>query len=353
MKILKRNGIYYVAHGKKKISLFTDDESVAKQIFVGLVESITLQKLNLAVPAMGNTVVVSSADGGVVPRKKKKQIPIEPAFADYYRLCEIRKVCKNSLDFKRLMHKRIKSVGIKYFSDVDQEHINKLCEAVSKYAPDTQRKYFTELMAFLHASVKKGLISEKQVKRIEVPKLKSRVRDLIISDEDLEKIMNYTKNHDRDFYFYLLTLYNTYSRPNEITTLKGSDFHLAERYVDVWQNKVQKKKQVFLYKEFCVEIAGWIALKGDGNLFKGAKSGREHYSHLLKDIKTKLGLNPQYTLYTFRHTSITNLMNKTNDVEFVARQAGHNNPAITMKHYINRNSKHYIDLIDKMEDQNE
>ena len=177
--------------------------------------------------------------------------------------------------------------------------------------------------------------------------IKSRVRDLIISDEDLEKIMNYTKKHDRDFYFYLLTLYNTYSRPNEITTLKGSDFHLAERYVDVWQNKVQKKKQVFLYKEFCVEIAGWIALKGDGNLFKGAKSGREHYSHLLKNIKTKLGLNPQYTLYTFRHTSITNLMNKTNDVEFVARQAGHNNPAITMKHYINRNPQHYIELMDK------
>ena len=70
-------------------------------------------------------------------------------------------------------------------------------------------------------------------------------------------------------------------------------------------------------------------------------------------MKTDLGLNPQYTLYTFRHTSLTNLMNKTNDIEFVARQAGHNNPAITMKHYINRNSKHYIDLIDKMEDQNE
>lgn len=351
MKILKRNGIYYVAHGKKKISLFTDDESLAKQIFAGLVESITLQKLKITVPAIGNTVVVSStADPR---RKKKKQIPIDPAFADYLKLCELRKVCVSSMSFKKMLRKKLPTIGIKYFSDVDQDHINKLCSSVSKYAPDTQRKYFTELMAFLHASVKKGLISEKQVKRLEVPKLKSKVRDLIIPDEDLQKIMEYAKKRDRDLYFYLLTLYNTFSRPAEVTALKGSDFHLAERYVDVWQNKVQKKKQVFLNKDFCIEIATWIGMKGEGNLFNGAKFGREHYTHIFKKMKTDLGLNPQYTLYTFRHTSLTNLMNKTNDIEFVARQAGHNNPAITMKHYINRNSKHYIDLIDKMEDQNE
>ena len=347
MKMLKRNGIYYVAHGKKKTSLFTDDESLAKQIFAELVKTITLQKLNLAVPAMGNTVVVSSADGGVVPRKKRKQILIESAFADYYKLCELRKVCENSLTFKRSVMKKMQLVGIKYFSDVDQTHINKLCEAVSKYAHDTQRKYFTELMAFLHASVKKGLISERQVKSLEVPKLKTKVRDLIITDDDLAKIMEYAKQ-DNDLYFYLLTLYHTFSRPNEVTDLKGSDFHLAERYVDVWQNKVQKSKRVFLYKEFCGEISQWIAMKGIGPLFAGAKKGgREYYSHKFKTLRTKLKLNPKYTLYTFRHTSITNLMNKTNDVEFVARQAGHTNPTITMKHYINRNPQHYLDIMDK------
>ena len=342
MKLYQRNGTYYVSQGKKKTSLFTDDEQTARLIYAEIVKSLVFSKLHL----ISQTVVPVSSPAA--NKKKKKSLPIEPAFNEYIDTCKLRKITKNSLDFKKYALKRMLEAGINFFSDVDQTHINTYCKLVSHYAADTQRKYFTELMAFLHAEIKKGAISEKRVNMLVVPKLKAKVRDLIIPEEDLQKIFDYSKRHDIDFYYYLLTLYNTFSRPGEVVRLKGSDFHLAERYVDIWQNKVQKTKHVYLYKEYCAEIAEWVAMKGGEALFIGAKSpNTEYYSKKLKDLLDKLNLNMKYTLYTFRHTSITNLMNKTNDVEFVARQAGHNNPTITMKHYINRSGQHYLDIMDK------
>lgn len=343
MKLYQRNGTFYVSNGKRKVSLFTDDEQTARQIYADLVKSLVSQKLGLVFQSVGSVSAESK-------KKKRKPQLIESAFNEYLEVCRLRKITEQSIYFKKYALRRMLEVGIKYFSDIDQSHINKYCEAVSQYASDTQRKYFTELMAFLHAEVKNGKISEKQVNKLVVPKLKTKVRDLIIPDDDLKKIFDYSKRHDIDFYYYLLTLYNTFSRPGEVMRLKASDFRLADRCVDIYQNKVQKRKHVYLFKEFCAEIAGWISMKGNGELFAGAKSpNAEFYSKKLKDLLFKLNLNMKYTLYTFRHTSITNLMNKTNDVEFVARQAGHNNPTITMKHYINRTPEHYLDMMDKDE----
>lgn len=340
MKLYQRNGTYYVSNGNQKVSLFTDDEPTARQIYADLVKSIVMQKLNLTISIGGVTAAAA------VKKRKKRRVRIEPIYADYLQSCRLRKVTENTMLFKKNTLEKMLDAGIKYISDADQKHVNKFISLVSVYAQDTQRKYFTSLLSFLNAAVKKGYLRERQVKGLEIPKTKDKVRDLVITDADLKKIYDYLRDKDPDFYFYLLTLYNTFSRPGEVIELQAKDFNLHDRYADVWQNKTQKTKRVYLYKEYCAEIAEWLAMKGNDYLFEGRNAGSEFYGKKFSKLRDRLKINPKYTLYTFRHTSITELMNKTNDVEFVARQAG-NNPEITMKHYINRHSQHYLDMMDK------
>ncbi|MGL4562675.1 MAG: tyrosine-type recombinase/integrase [Brevinema sp.] len=52
-----------------------------------------------------------------------------------------------------------------------------------------------------------------------------------------------------------------------------------------------------------------------------------------------MDLNSAYTLYIFRYTFATNLLNKTNDIHLVSKALGHSNIIITSKHYANRSSK--------------
>lgn len=338
MRLLKKNDIYYIFHRKKHISLGTNDESLAREIFVRVAKELAVQELS------GSLSVVSTQ----LPQSQQQSpmIAIQSVFEEYLAACRIKKFTKYTMRFKADVLRKMQSVHIVTFADVDQSHINAFAESIAGYATDTQRKYITDLMAFLNNSAKKGYIDKECVSRIDLPKFRSKPRELIISNEDWQKIMMYTKAHDLNFYYYLLTLFHTFSRPNEVVGLKGSDFNIQERYIDIFQNKTQKMKRVFLEADYAAEIKQLIDERGSKYLFDFYGKNPESYAKKFKYICKKLNLNPKYILYTIRHTSITYLMNKTNDVEFVARQAG-NDPAITMKHYVNRNSQHFLDILDK------
>lgn len=164
----------------------------------------------------------------------------------------------------------------------------------------------------------------------------------------MKKIYDHTKKNDIDFYFYIYTLYNTVSRPNEVTPLEVKAFDFTNRTVTIFQNKTKKTKIVYLGKKFCDDLKEYIDKnKITGTIFAGADSvNEEYYGWKFRKIRHDLDLNFKYTLYTYRHTSITNLLNATNDIEFAAKQAG-NRPEIAIKHYVNRNDQHYKDMMDK------
>ncbi len=340
MKLVKKNDSFCIIHHSKHVFLGTSDEVLAKNIYANVATQFALQTL-LSVP-MTATAAASTAES----ENKSSNISVESVFAEYLRSCELKKVTKFTLAFKKAVLKKILSVGIATFGDFTQSKINAYIESIQNYASDTQRKYVTNLIAFLNNSAKKGYIAQDIISRIDTPKFQSKPRELIIEESDWEKILTTAKSKDKDFYLYLQTLFHTFSRPNEVTELKGSDFNLPERYVDIYQNKTQKMKRVFLESDFASEISELVCEKKNNYLFNQHGKNPESYAKKFKYLCKKLDLNPKYMLYTVRHTSITYLMNKTNDVEFVARQAG-NNPSITMKHYINRNNKHCLEILDK------
>ena len=337
MRLLKKNDIYFIFHRHKHICLGTADDTLAQSIFVGVAQQIAVRELSEPIPIVAP-----------LPQTAKEEhlIDVQSVFEEYLAACRIKKFTKYTMRFKSDVLKKMQSVNIATFADVDQSHINAFAESIAGYATDTQRKYITDLMAFLNNSAKKGYIDKDSVAKIDLPKFRSKPRELIIAENDWRQILEYTKSHDINFYYYLLTLFHTFSRPNEVVDLKGTDFNLAERYIDIFQNKTQKMKRVFLESDFAAEIKPLIDQRRGEYLFDQHGKNPESYAKKFKYACKKLDLNPKYILYTIRHTSITYLMNKTNDVEFVARQAG-NDPAITMKHYVNRNNKHFLDILDK------
>lgn len=157
-----------------------------------------------------------------------------------------------------------------------------------------------------------------------------------------------TEKGNLDFAFYLKTLYYTITRPEEARMIKIEDFDFTTQSARIFMNKTKDHKTVYLPEVYTTELSDYLKTinKTDGYLFLGAEKKKYYYPKLFGDMRLALNLPEKYCLYAFRHTAITDQLNATNDIHFVAKQAG-NNPEIAMKHYVNRNSQHYQDLVKK------
>lgn len=103
-----------------------------------------------------NKLNFSENRGVVVEKKKpeKKKIEIEKVFQEYISTCEIKKFAKGTIIFKKLTLKLLLKYNIKYFSDINQDIINKIFKEMT-HSSDTQRKFVAEMRAFLNNSIKK------------------------------------------------------------------------------------------------------------------------------------------------------------------------------------------------------
>ena len=140
-------------------------------------------------------------------------------------------------------------------------------------------------------------------------------------------------------YLYLKVLYYTGCRPNEIVNLRRQDID-DNGAIKIYQSKVKKYKYVSVPPVILDEL-----LQFNDKIFDGFGKHIEFYSKKFRRIKLAMGLNIEYTLYTFRHTFATNLLNKTSDIHLVSKALGHSNIMITSKHYANRSNKDIQDRV--------
>ncbi|MGL5721227.1 MAG: tyrosine-type recombinase/integrase, partial [Brevinema sp.] len=126
-------------------------------------------------------------------------------------------------------------------------------------------------------------------------------------------------------------------RPSELISLHRKDID-TNGSVRIFQNKTKLKKTItipaFLIKEM-----------KQGYIFEGHNRQPEYYGKKFRKLRLKLGLSTEYSLYTFRHTFATNLLNKTSDIHLVSKALGHTNIMMTAKHYANRTSKDIQDRV--------
>jgi len=339
MKLILRNGKYYLLIRRKLYSLHTRDKDIAQRIFCDMITQDIARKVYRA--ANENT-----ADTNIQIRKDITKIEIAEKFDEYIKTAYTKGISANKIRLKKRVGRMIRDCGVTFFSDFNQESINYFIEKLYALSDDSKKTYITQLRAFMNYSIRKKFMAEDLYKSIEFPNIKCKPRDTIITDEDMTLLLHGSAK-DEDFHFYLLTLFNTVCRPNEASSLRVSDIDFEHRKVTVYMNKVCRYKKVYLSGEFCRMLADYIDRHNITEyIFRGVNR-REFYAKKFRKLKKKLCIEAPYTLYTVRHTAITKLMNKCHDVEFVARQAG-NDPKTTMKHYVNRSDEHYLEILDSI-----
>ena len=265
MKLILRKGRYYLIMKKKIYSLHTSDKSIAERIFC---EMITHEIVRKVYPV---TKAAQSANN-ILPIDNEEKVVIADKIDEYVKTANIKGLSKGKVRIKIRIGRMLNDCGILYFSDFTQDSVNLFVEKLSYLSDDSKMTYITQLRAFMNYSIRKQFMTETLYKSLEFPRIKSKSRDLIISDDDMALLLNGSVTDD-DFHVYLLTLYHTVCRPNEAANLRVSDFDFANRKATIFMNKVRRHKTVYLPKEFCDIISDYIMRHGKTELlFRGAGS---------------------------------------------------------------------------------
>ncbi|MGL4389247.1 MAG: tyrosine-type recombinase/integrase [Brevinema sp.] len=117
---------------------------------------------------------------------------------------------------------------------------------------------------------------------------KSKKRHAIFSKDDIKDMLSYCQRKgDLDFMYYMITLYLTGSRPNEIVKLTYKDLDFKNLRVSIWMSKVQKYKTIALNKIFLDELMGLVKYNelDNGCLFLGSIKNKEFYSKKFKAMR--------------------------------------------------------------------
>ncbi len=319
----RNNGIYYYQiknNGKNtRISLETKDKELAYRIY----ENYIVNKLENKLLCICDT-----------PKEKAHQTEstklrktILTAFTEYIDLCISQNLSQGVIQSKNRLYELFKKNKIKYLDEINQKFLNSI---ISDFQKDTANRYIKNLKAFMNFCIKKRYYDRADFESLTFVRQDDNVRDVVICENDYEKLITHTK--DKDFELYLKTLWETGTRPNEITQLKKSDIDFKSGTAKIYQSKTKKYKTVYLTDEL---LSDFDKIQSEF-IFSGHNKQKEYYSKKFRDLRDILNMNSEYCLYAFRHTFGTRMLNKTKDIHLVSKLLGHSDISITAKHYINR-----------------
>ena len=355
---MRDNGFYYVKveQGGQtyRFSTKTKDRELAEELYRTFLQALMSKKIT------GLLTKDKSGVSFVTQGAPDSPEPIEKHFQKWLETDQAKGVTKNTVLFKKRLLRTILSNGIKTFDDFNQDRINQLLVYLRENYPanDTILKYVSKLKAFMHYSVKHGLLDQTVVNRLDFPRLPTRARTVVLTESEFHRIILHLEaKNDIDFAVYLKTLYFTCSRPAEVMILKVSDIDFKQNMIQIYQSKVaasgQAIKYAYIPSDFSEALKIYLEKTGklqnpDSFIFSGANSSNANfYGCKFKKLKRNLGLPDAYNLYTIRHTAITDTLTVTGDIEFASSQAGHSNIDMT-RHYTHRNHKQYSSLAEKM-----
>lgn len=248
--IKAKNGKFIVKiQCNKKVhvmSLKTDDIQVAESIYREIVKDVVLTKWKSKMVDLPVIDVISCNSS----QKRNNKI-FSADYKNYIETCKNDNITKTTINIKKKNLELLLKCGIKDYSDFDQDGINRYHNFLNEnYQNDSVKKFISETKAFLNDSIRRSDYMRVDYDKIRFPRIKTKVRDIIISSEDLKKIFFVIENEkkDYDFALYLKLLYYTFSRPSEIIDIKINDIDFQNRSIHIYQNKTKKNKKIPISK---------------------------------------------------------------------------------------------------------
>ncbi|HBD95081.1 MAG TPA: hypothetical protein DDY71_10350 [Spirochaetia bacterium] len=354
---MEKNGYYYIKVSQNgqitKLTTKTKNKSLAQEIYNNFLLSLVNQR-SIARITTSKRNVETIVKPIVKERNVEKEIKeinndLIDAYNKYIITCSAKGHSANNLYTKNWTLQKFIKHGILTFNDLNQDNLDKLFIDNKDYANATMETLIREVKSFINNCIKRGLFSRDLYQCLDFPKIKRVGRQTVIAEDDFKRIIDFIESKGNyDFSFYITTLYYTVSRPNEARIIKLEDFDEKNKTVKIFMNKVKETKETYLPDIYFEMLKKHLERTGitSGFLFIGGTKGDEFYSKQFQKLKVEMNLPKDYILYAFRHTAVTDQLNSTNDIHFVSKQAG-NNPEVALKHYVNRNTKHYQALVEK------
>ncbi|MGL5254178.1 MAG: hypothetical protein ACRC9L_04125 [Brevinema sp.] len=222
----KDTGIYYlkVKNGMsyKRISLGTKNKDLAQALYQAyLAEKVKAKLFGLVMPPIPINTQPPRKKKSSSQKTKSAGSSLIKIHEKYLNTCKAQNITEYTMSRKIKTFESIKACGITSLASINQDAVNKLLKVWGELSNETQIRHIKNLKAFLNYGINNGLYSINTYKTLKFPILRGSVRDITISENDYQKLVQTAR--DRDFSLYLQALWETGCRPNEIVSLKKSD----------------------------------------------------------------------------------------------------------------------------------
>lgn len=183
----------------------------------------------------------------------------------------------------------------------------------------TRNNYRADLSSLFQILRNNELVVENFLKSIKVLKSKPEKHKKYTLQQQQE-IFKYLETKDPILLLYIKFIFYGFLRPSEVSRLRIKDIDLENKLMR-FQSKTKALKTKIIPDILLKSLPDLKSLHEESFLFTPHKIGadwnandvnrRDHFTKRFgKVVKTKFELKEDYTLYSFRHTSITNLYNK-------------------------------------------
>lgn len=198
-----------------------------------------------------------------------------------------------------------------------------------------------ELGSLLSYIKSKGFLKHDLIQKSDKLKVKATLHQ-IYTDEQLNNVLSYLKEHHENLYICCLISYGCLLRPHiEIRNLKGKHYKndFNEIHLSGKENKSGRVRVTFIpdyVKEVIYKKA--YSLKANQNFFtlNDTPFNEYYFKTAWSRLHTKMldiGLIDQkQTIYSFRHTAAVNVYKKTKDLHVLQQLLGHSDMTVTLKY---------------------
>lgn len=240
---------------------------------------------------------------------------------------------KLSLFLAYLKSKGMEKTPVQDFKRKDaMEYLNGLLAKNAAKTRNNHRAVLSSLFALLHEN---DMVTENVIEGTSVERTKS-VRHKTFTQEQMRDILELIEKTDSELFLFIRIVAYNFLRPVEVVRLRVQDLKLNETppYLEVRaKNKLEKIKIIP-----SILVPELKERGGEGFLFvtnqKGIESKetnrRNYFGKKFLKIKNELKLGPEFTIYSFRHTLITQLyrelrktMSKLETEDYLMKITGH------------------------------
>lgn len=238
----------------------------------------------------------------------KKEAVNDTTYSDYKSRCN---KFKEYLSNRDLLHSSI--------LEINKNHVNGfLNEILKNSSPRNRNNYLSVLRTVFDTLLENDLITVNHFSTVK--NLKSTpIRNRSYSAENLKKLISYLERKDPYLLSFIQLFGYNFLRPVEICRLRCKDIDLNEKILYVRaKNKADKIKKIpdILIEYFqSIDLSKpeyflFTAENKPGYSSTSEKDRRGYFGKRFAKIKNKLGLGPEYTLYSFRHTFTKKVYNE-------------------------------------------